>query len=180
MRIIALAALTLMLTGCVPADPVVTPVPVPSTTPLFATDADALKAAEDAYAAYLKVSDQILRDGGADPERIDAVATGEARTIERSGYVKLRASGEHSQGASTYDSASLEFYDKSASQGDEVVRIYVCQDISKTDIVDSQGLSVIKAGRVVRIPLEVGFETSFSNRLIVSSDEVWAGKGVCE
>ena len=72
----ALAAV-LLLSGCVPTSPTVTPGPLPSSTPIFATEDDALAAATAAYAAYVKISDQIFMEGGANPDRLKSVATGE-------------------------------------------------------------------------------------------------------
>ncbi|MES2171526.1 MAG: hypothetical protein V4479_12525 [Actinomycetota bacterium] len=179
MRIIALAALTLLLTGCVPADPIVTPVPVPSATPLFATDADALKAAEDAYAAYLKVSDQILADGGADPDRIDAVATPAVAKSDGVSFAKYRAQGLHAVGDIQFSGASLESYTPTAYES--VVRIYVCVDVSETDVVDTGGRSVIDPGRQAVTPFEIAFNPEpGSSSLKVSSHDAWTGKDFCK
>ncbi|HWU47090.1 MAG TPA: hypothetical protein VN133_10080, partial [Humibacter sp.] len=46
-----------VLAGCTPSAPKPTHSPTASRTPMFASDEEALKAATDAYAAYLKMSD---------------------------------------------------------------------------------------------------------------------------
>lgn len=85
-RFVALATIILLLVGCMPAQPVVTPVPVPSHIPLFASDADALFAATAAYAAYLAMSAQITRGGGANTERPLDVAVSESGETKMAGF----------------------------------------------------------------------------------------------
>jgi hypothetical protein len=54
------------------------PPPPPATeAPLFATDEEALEAATAAYAEFLAVSGQILREGGSDPERLKPLVSDE-------------------------------------------------------------------------------------------------------
>jgi hypothetical protein len=180
MRIIALAALTLLLTGCVPSDPVVTPVPVPSATPLFATDADALKAAEDAYAAYLKVSDQILADGGADPGRIDAVATSSVAKEDLITFKKYAAQGLRLQGQITFSKTTLESYSP-APDSTEIVAVYLCIDVAATDVLDSNGRSVVSPGRQLVTAFEIGFDVpKGSSVLKVSRHDAWTGADFCK
>ena len=52
MRVTAALAVVLLLTGCSLASPEVAPTPTPSATPVFASEEEALAAAEEAYAAY--------------------------------------------------------------------------------------------------------------------------------
>ncbi|MEO8907529.1 MAG: hypothetical protein ABI310_05565, partial [Microbacteriaceae bacterium] len=54
----AMALAVGVLTGCTPATPIPAPTHTSATThaPAFSSDAEALKAATDAYAAYLKMS----------------------------------------------------------------------------------------------------------------------------
>ena len=59
----------LLLSGCLPQQPTATPPPEATAAPIFASDEEALAAATAAYAAYLAMSDQILKDGGKDPDR---------------------------------------------------------------------------------------------------------------
>ncbi len=62
--VVTLAVLLLVLTGCTPGDEVVVPDPEPTVEPMFATDEEALAAAEEAYGAYLAASDASLAGGG--------------------------------------------------------------------------------------------------------------------
>ncbi|MEP6843257.1 MAG: hypothetical protein ABJA11_07030, partial [Pseudolysinimonas sp.] len=96
------ALLLLALGGCVPTGTHVSDSPSASATPVFASDAEALAAAEKAYAAYLKVSDQILNEGGEDPTRLLGVATSSAYDTESKGYSSARDRGWHSVGTSRF------------------------------------------------------------------------------
>ncbi|MBW4033634.1 MAG: hypothetical protein HIU88_13400, partial [Acidobacteria bacterium] len=55
-RLTLAVAMLLALVGCVPTGQHAASSPTASLTPVFASDAEALAAAEKAYAAYLKVS----------------------------------------------------------------------------------------------------------------------------
>jgi hypothetical protein len=182
MRISLLSAAVvgvLLLVGCTVSDPVVTPVPEPSSTPLFATDAEALQAATDAYAAYLKVSDEILGEGGAHPERLKAVATSSVFEQQLGGFRSFNEKGFHSVGATEFDSAKTQNYQPLLHAG-EVIRIYVCADVSAVDVVDESGASVVTASRPDRTPFEVGFSWRPSlEGLVVSSKDAWTGTDFC-
>lgn len=166
----------LALAGCTPPGSPPSVSPTPSATAVFASDADALKAAEAAYAAYQAVSDQILIDGGADPERLKSVATNKVYESELQGFKETSAKGWHSTGGTTFDHFSLESYDP--GRLGEIVVVYVCSDVSKVGVVDSQGTSVVSLSRPNRTAFEVTFALRGQN-LVVSSNDVWTGGGVC-
>ncbi len=65
----------LALTGCVDGDRLPTLPPTPTSTPIFASEEEALAAAEEAYAAYLEMSNLISSEGGVEPERIAPFVT---------------------------------------------------------------------------------------------------------
>lgn len=175
----ALAA-ALLLSGCVQADPVVTADPKPSATPLFASEADALAAATAAYAAYVKVSDEIFMDGGSHPERLKNVAIGEQLRADLNGFAKASSAGVHSTGGTTFESIRLQDYDSSATKGRAVVAVYLCEDVSKVDVMDAQGSSVVSDTRPNRVKYEVQFDDARgeSSPLRVSHKEPW-GDGKC-
>ncbi len=177
--VVALSTVVL-LSGCVAADPVVTPVPVPSATPPFASDEEALKAATDAYAAYLKVSDAILADGGAEPDRIDAVAAAALAKQQKAGYKKYAAKGYQQIGPTLFDTVTLEQYHPTDLEGVEFVTIYVCADVSSVDVLDGSGASVVSAERPDRTPLEVSFDWRARSKSLVTSSQVfWPGEDFC-
>jgi hypothetical protein len=172
------AALLLALTGCVPTG---TPSASPSATatPVFASDAEALAAAEKAYAAYLKVSDEIAQDGGKDPERINAVSTGALTKDDLAGFATFSAKGWRSVGLSKIRSIVLQSADLgSTSSAMDVVTTYVCEDVSGVDVLDSDGASVVSSSRPDRQEFEVTFNLVESS-LLPSGRVPWTGSSIC-
>jgi hypothetical protein len=173
---------TLTLCGCVPPSPPVIPTAVPTATPIFASDADALAAAKKAYLAYLVVADQILVDGGTDPGRLLSVATRSELKQQLPGFNATRGNHWHSTGGTKIDSIVLQNFDPEAPEGRGVVTVYACIDVANVDVLDPQGRSVVSAAR----PPVANFQTTFdlvsrnSDRLIVASEVPWHGAGVCE
>jgi len=171
------ATLLLLLTGCVPPSGHPSMSPSASSTPVFASDAEALAAAEKAYAAYVRISDQILIDGGAHPERLQPITSAALYADELKGFQLTAKNGWHSTGGTTYDHFSLETYNP--RDPSSVVVAYVCSDVSRVDVVDSAGTSVVSPDRPERTPFEVTFALVGTERLVITGDDVWTGGGVC-
>lgn len=171
----------LLLAGCLPPEPVVTPEPEPESAPVFASDEEALAAATEAYAQYLEVSDQILTEGGESPERLLLVATASWTEVQAEGFVKARTDGLHSVGRTTFDSFSIEHYDQTAIDGEAIIRAYVCIDVSEVDVLDSNGDSVVSSTRPDRSAAEVVFDwvQDPSQSLFVAGVESWEGRDFC-
>ena len=170
----------LSASGCAPPTSGKPPAPVPSPTALFASDEEALAAAEEAYRAYQHVSDAIYIDGGADPERLLEVATQPKYEYEKSGYDKIRALGYHSTGGSTFDSATL--LDSGQVEGVNTVAVLLCEDITGVDIRDANEISIVSSTRPDRIPLVVSFTgaSSMSSLLLVDATDRWEGADPCQ
>ncbi|MCU1579569.1 MAG: hypothetical protein JWP19_1773 [Rhodoglobus sp.] len=182
MRMLPVASLglaLLLLSGCLPQSPTVTPTPQPSSTPVFASDEEALAAAEAAYRAFQKTSDEILAEGGTRPERIDAFAVGAAADTEKEGFADFVRKGYRSTGLTTFDNFSLEAFDPLAAEGRDIVRAYLCSDVSGVNVVDLTGTSVVAPDRPTKTAFEVGFDLRPPLLLVVSSKDVWDGGGVC-
>jgi len=170
---IALALLivpVLALSGCTPTPPPAVTAPKPSSTPLFATEDEALKAATEAYAAYVEVSDQIFVDGGNGRERLATVSTGDQLEVNLDGYAQAAAKGLRSTGGTTFDHVELEQY-VNARHG--TVLLYLCEDVSQVNVFDSSGASVVSSTRPDRAAYEVSFDWSrpASGHLLVASKE---------
>jgi hypothetical protein len=178
--LVALAA-TLALAGCVPDDDPVVVDPGPSAAPIFESDEEALAAAEEAYGAYLAVSDSVLNEGGVDSERLLAVATEELYGKASEGFASFEANGWHGTGFTSFDSLELQSYFTDALPGEQTIAVYVCVDLSDVDVVDSNGISVVSDSRIDRSPYVVGFTTVNTGdpSLLVSSDEPWDGSNFC-
>lgn len=171
-------ALTAMV-GCAAAP---LPPPTPSSTaaaPVFASEEEALAAATEAYAAYLSMSDQILIDGGENPERIKPFASAAMAETEMKGYANAKSKGYRSTGASRFDNLTLQSIDAAATEG--AVSAYLCSDVSEVDVVDASGDSVVSPDRPSRTPFQVVFDVAATAppQLVVASADVWNGSGVC-
>jgi len=175
--LLATAALLVALAGCVPTSHPSTS-PSASATPVFASDAEALAAAEKAYAAYLKVSDEIGHDGGNDPDRIASTVTTDRLAIEKRGSKALQDHGLHTAGLTTFSNGSLE---QVTSSGREIeVAFYACWDANGVRVLDSAGRDVTPPGRVNQRTLEVVVTTVRGNLpLVLESDDAWSGNSSC-
>ncbi|CAN5229565.1 hypothetical protein BH11ACT4_BH11ACT4_11690 [soil metagenome] len=182
MRKLALATLALAalaLTGCVPQAGAPTPQPTPSATPVFASEEDALRAAEAAYAEYQQVIDASLATY--DTARLSEVATGDALKAAESSVESFKSKGQKLVGHSSTD--SVRFAQVGGLLGgdkNEPAQIYGCLDISMTDVVDGSGSSVVPATRATRLSMIISLVLSQSNTFLVSTAEVWDGDDFCK
>jgi hypothetical protein len=165
------------LASCANPRPGEMPVPAPSVTPVFASEEEALAAAGDAYQRYLDVSNAIAQAGWVDTSGFDAVERGEALANEIETVAKYQRAGWRLLGASRFDTLSLQQVDD-AGRGQVVIVVYLCLDVSETDVVDVNGTSVISSARPDRQALEVEFDDQGGDLKIARSD-AWAGAGYC-
>lgn len=171
-----LLASALVLSGCSAPD-AAPPAPTRSSTPrataLFASDAEALKAATDAYAAYLRVSDEIAHDGGKNPERIKEVVTGSWAPNELRSSARLAQAGRRMEGLSAFDQVRLQSYVRS------VISIYVCADVSGTKFFDAEGADVTPQARKTRLSMVATLSAVSGSKLLLSEYEPWSGSAFC-
>lgn len=169
----ALAALlALPLAACTAPHAKPTPTATSASTPLFSSDEEALKAATDAYAAYLKMSDTISHDGGADPERIKPYVTAAASKSVIPDFQELENSGRRTEGATKFRDVHLSRY-----SGSEVA-VFLCSDVSAVRVFDSSGQDVTPASRQAVLPLEVEFAEQ-EDSLRIAKSAVWSGENFC-
>ena len=169
----AVVLVALAVGGCVGEEPDGTPSPEPTATPLFGSDEEALAAAEEAYGRYQAVSDAILSDGGANPERLLEVATEEKLQYELDGYDELRSNGYVAAGRSEFDRMTIQ------NRDDSSVTVYVCDDITSLDVLGPDGSSVVAPDRPDRFPRTVTFTPNSELMLIVSNTDEWTGEDFC-
>ncbi|TFD29046.1 hypothetical protein [Cryobacterium cryoconiti] len=180
LSLVLLAALS--LAGCAPEPaPQASETTAPTDAPVFASDAEALAAATEAYAAYLAMSDKILAEGGNDPDRIRAFASQKLAEIEMEGYANFRSKGLKSVGESRFSDLILQDESPSDIAGLGAVTTYLCSDVSQVDVVDTNGVSVVADSRPDFTPFIVSFDLVSRDpvALIVASADVWEGAGVC-
>ena len=184
--LLALTTLTLLgtlaLTGCASESaPRASESTAPTDAPVFASDAEALAAATEAYAAYLAMSDQILAEGGEKPERIRAFATEALAEIEIDGYDNVRSKQLRSVGESDFSGMIVQDRKSSSDIRRGIVTTYLCSDVSGVDVVDANGDSVVSVTRPNFTPFIVSFDlvSLAPVKLLVASADVWDGSGVC-
>jgi hypothetical protein len=169
----------LALVGCVPDDDPVIPDPLPTSTPIFASDEEALAAAEEAYGAYLAVVDAIYADSALNSDALLEVATQEVLESEEPSILKAREAGHISTGTTMFDTMTLQFADLTGGSSEAVVGAYVCEDFSETDVVGPDGQSVVASDRQTRWPIVVILDSGPRASLLVSDVEDWTGDDFC-
>lgn len=176
--LIVLAA-TLALTACAPDDgpPVVDP--EPTVTPIFESDEEALAAAEAAYAEYLAVSNLVLSEGGAMPERVVPFLADSYKSQPLEAIAIFAERGWRTSGSAVFSSVQLQQYFDDRKGVAEIV-IYGCLDLSGSRVLDESGQDVTP-DRDELVPLEVSFinVAEYSTELVQSGSEVWSGEDFC-
>ena len=168
----------LTLGGCVPRSHKAAPPTLsPSSTPVFASDEEALAAATKAYAAYQEISDEVAHDSGVGAERLKRVTTGSALENELKVFESFRKGRLTGVGHSSFDTVSVQHYDGLTGQ----VEAYLCVDLTDTDVVDRNQVSTVSKDRADRFPFEVTFAPiePGSNHLWITGSESWTGINFC-
>ena len=162
----------LALAGCGGGEPIPTLPPTPTSTPVFASEEEALAAAEEAYAAYQAMSDLIGSEGGVGPERIAPFVTAERLADEERGFTVLREAGLRTVGQATFEVVDLQLAEQIGE--DAQVVFYACVDIGGSRVINAQGSDVTPSDRANRLLLEVIMETRNGQEpLLLASDEQW-------
>lgn len=171
--LIAVPLIAIALAGCSTQQPTEeTSTAAAQEQPLFSSDEEALAAAQAAYAKYLEVSDQIARDGGANPERLKPLLSEDQFNIEKASFDNYVSSSIHSSGQMTFDSFHL------SNSSNSSISAYLCIDSSDSRVLDSTGSDVTPQGRIDRWPLLVSFVVQ-NDRLVISGSDTWTGKNFC-
>lgn len=170
--LVVVLGLVLGLTGCVQPDVTPSPSPPVSDAPLFASEEEALAAATEAYAEYLKVSDAVGREGWSDSDPLEEVAVDPALAEEQSSAETFNDLGYRLVGTSAFDSMRLQQMTPSS------IDTYLCLDLTDVAIVDALGNSVAPADRPDRFPIEIGFDLTGTEPRVERS-EPWSGADFC-
>ena len=134
------------IAGCAPA-----PTPKPTPTPLFASQAEAFKAAEQVYRDYIAAENtRQAGDKSVDPEQFLA---GEALSHDIDSKRESQAKGTRVDGSAEV----ISFEGKKFEPDREDLTAAVCLDISKTRILDAVGEDITPASRPKVVSLEVRF-----------------------
>jgi hypothetical protein len=177
-----LLVLPIMLTGCAQPEPDTTdaaPTAIPA-TPAFASEEEALAAAEQAYDAYLLASDSAADQDNDSQAYFLSLSTGSVHKEDAISIELFETQQWQQTGTVTFDSMRLQSSAQTNLDAWEI-RVYACLDVSQTDVLDSQGLSTIPSDRPLRMPLEISFVTLPNNpdTLLISESTVWSGTNFC-
>src|SRR6187551_1450505 len=105
---LVILALAATLSGCATPTPTVIPDPESTVKPIFASDEEALAAAEDAYAEYAAESDRFLSTPGSAPDALFELISDDLEATTISDLKLYEDSGWHAEGATVFDSATLQ------------------------------------------------------------------------
>lgn len=171
MRLAALAfvvAAAVVLTGCVPQGPAPVASPDPTFEPVFASDEEALAAAEAAYGEYQAVVYEVLAEGGANPERLEKVAGGDFLRESLSGMATFSASQRRVSGIAQFRDVQIQRHDLGGREPG-FLTVYLCDDASTVEIVGNDGVVTVGTASV----MVVAFGVDSSDRLLIFDREVW-------
>lgn len=171
--VLAISVASLTLVGC----STTTPQAIPTSSaveqaPAFASDEEALAAAQAAYSEYLSVSDQIARDGGANPERLKPFVSADQYGMELNSFKAYSSEGLRSDGEMSFDT-----FHKAGQSGSDY-SVYLCLDSSQSRVLNAGGEDVTPLERVNRWPMFVTFSEK-SSKLVVTGSETWSGQNFC-
>ena len=172
-------AIALLLTGGVGAS-VPTPTPTPTDVtiaPIFATDEEALAAAEVAYDRFLEASAAVTSTGGTDLSPLNGIAIGAAQDAQLESAAAYVEDNLHSTGRREFTTYRLQSNEADMARG-AIVTLYVCDDLRGLDVVDANGVSVVSPDRVVDVPYRVVVEGQ-AESLKVSEKELWERDNFC-
>ncbi|MET0724956.1 MAG: hypothetical protein ABWY36_01305 [Leifsonia sp.] len=175
---LAVVLVVLALSGCA-ASPRPEPTrSAPSSAPVFASDEEALAAAEKAYAAYLEVADLVFNEGGAKPERFRSVAVDQALDDSLVSADEFVMRDAHTAGRTAFEVYRLQSADYQSVRSLSIT-IYVCDDVSNVGLFDSSNDSLVSPDRQNVTPFTVTVVGDGSETLRVSSRAVWPSESFC-
>jgi hypothetical protein len=147
---------------------------------MFTSDEEALAAARETYEAFLAASDAVLADGGTGIDRIDMYAGPAVVATEHAGFERFSRDALRLTGATKVVAFELQSQRSSGGSAQEITA-YACIDVANVDVIDASGNSVVSDARPDLTPFEVAFSAARGSPtgLIVTSNLVWTGAGVC-
>ena len=174
------AAAAMVLGGCVQSNPRTINTPAPVITPMFASDAEALAAATDAYAAYVRVSDEITGEAGEGTQRIAPFVSKRQLKNEIKAFDYYSANSLSSQGHTKFDSVSLQSRVENL-RGISLIVVYLCSDVAGISLLNVAGTAVTSTALATRYPLEVEFIATgkTADLFLIDRSESWQGKNFC-
>lgn len=123
------------------------------------------------YKQYQATLDDVF-SGRVTSDALAQVATGPQLRDDQTAARKLKDAGRHQRGTSRV------FSFKSQQIDGDAISFYVCLDVSRVDVLDATGKSVVSSNRATQIPLTVR-EVRTAAGLRIERETVWSGKKFC-
>jgi len=161
-----------LLSGCVPSDAATPPQPTPTFVAPYATDEEALAAAEEAYGEYVRVMREFYSEVPTDPAPIYEVASGEHLEDLLLEFDERAAKETYILGEQSFDQIVLQRYSHEGSTN-EVIAVYLCDDLSGMSIY-RHGEKIGPENPVLPSLTQVVFDfDENSDSLKVSARDLW-------
>ena len=146
--------------------------------PLFASDEEALAAAEAAYAEYLAVSNKILENGGEGEEELRPLVSAEVFGDEAAGFGYRRENGLVSVGGTQLVETELQQVIP-GGPATEVVAFF-CLSYESVDVVGPDGESVVPDDRAPFATYEGAIEFTSNSNWVLKSNDFWEEGASCD
>ncbi|PZQ91928.1 MAG: hypothetical protein DI534_03005 [Leifsonia xyli] len=160
----------LLLAGCTTPAPMPSAPPSSDATPVFASDEEALAAAQEAYGKYIAAADAVVGESGAGSDRVKPFLSVPLFERDVASFAQFGENEWRGTGKTTFEM-------KLQRRDSKAIVAYVCDDFSGTDVIDKNGQSVVPPDRQTRIPYEVEFDVKDNLRIV--RKDLWDGSGVC-
>ncbi len=172
------AALLVALVGCSGTPEIPDADPAPSAPPLFATEEEALEAATAVYEEYLAVSNQVLADGGSDPDRVARFLSPELFEAEAAGFADIAEQGISFKGGTSITGFLLQQVSPTAEGGADV-QLYVCVTNDGTTRLGSDGLPTTEQPPAFLGTFEVIVNFGTAQSPLINRKDFWAEGDQC-
>lgn len=167
------ALLLVSLSGCAPSDATGLPEPTATFVAPYASDEEALAAAEAAYREYTRVTLASYREGSIDPAPLSTVASGDHLSELLLEFDERVADGRYILGESSFDQVVLQRYSRDSSPN-EVIAVYLCDDLSRLSI-HRNGQKIGPETPLPPMTMQVVFDISANSKTLrVSSRDIWS------
>lgn len=126
-----------------------TPTPTPTTTPAFASEEEAFAAAEETFTRYAAATNATDLS---DPDSFEAVfdwLVADALAAARENYSQFYALEITRSGTSEFDSFTI------AQYAPAILTAHLCLDVTKVELINSDGSSAVPEDREPRQAIEV-------------------------
>lgn len=145
---------------------------------MFASDEEALAAAEAAYRNYIAVSDQIAIDGGVGAARLADTVTPEQFETGRADFQFYLQGGLRGSGRTELDSFRAQEIRQEPGRVD--VDAYVCLRLANARVIDLAQNDVTSPNRENNLPLVVHLTASGPGSVFLfNGGDVWTGTNFC-